>query len=124
MKAKPLPRVEAESLELARIVTRERELLAEMEQLKIDKRRVLANIQQFAGSPTLAESEPKTDSKKDRVRKEVFERELGSEITTGDIATAVAIDPDVVSNYLSGMAKDGYLRRSGRGKYVIERTVM
>jgi hypothetical protein len=122
MRPKSLPSVEAESLELARIVMRERELLGELDALKIEKRKCLAAIRELAAAEP--QPEQRQESKKERVQKAIFGMALGTQIVTANVAAQVDIDPDIVSNYLSGMAREGYLRRLGRGKFIVERTVM
>lgn len=121
---KAQPTIESESLELAKLVERERELQREMEALKIEKRRRLATIRDLAGGSASSPEPQRESSKKERVQDAVFGFDLGSEFTTGDLAKVLDIDPDIVSNYLSELSRRGYLQRNGRGRFMLMRKEM
>jgi len=120
MKAKSTPTIESESLELAKLVSREQSLLAELTAVRIEKRRRLATIANLATGAEAAPSE-RTDSKKEQVRQFVFGLQLGSEITTAQAVESLGGSRDIISNYLSAVAGEGFLRRIGRGRYIVER---
>jgi hypothetical protein len=123
VKPTPKPTIETLSLEIAKIVSRERQLVEELNVVKIEKRRLVSMMRNLASG---AEFEPQAprESKKEQVRQFVLALDLGTEITTSQVAESLSEkNNDIISNYLSSIAREGFIKRTGRGKYVVERTM-